>query len=353
MGLEYQLEGIEDGIYSQWKIRGFFESTEQRNCDQARAIKKNGWFSDLELEAIRRNSEMEDNVVNNFEIREETSHHETNSIVEEAYKQQLEVIEEKAVSDDTSVKEKTCEETDLTEEERDILDHIRQFMEGGEHCDGIAFNSVERKKLKTTTERANRAIKYIDTNNITETNNLIVATILWIVKELGLKKQIKRVAKQEPWWKRRIKESIIELRRHINIFQRQQNGEIRKMKIYNELVRKYKVKEKGLSKVMEELKQRLQVKASKLKRCEQRIEQYRVNRMYQQDQKRVYQEMSGKPGGEKVIPDAEKSVRFWSGIWDNDIHHNSKAEWLDDVRKEVKNMFQENTGVTVEMMKNK
>ena len=29
--------------------------------------------------------------------------------------------------------------------------------------------------------------------------------------------------------------------------------------------------------------------------------------MYQQDQKRVYQEMSGKPGDEKVIQDAEKS----------------------------------------------
>ena len=50
---------------------------------------------------------MEDNIVNNLEIWEETNHHETNSIVEEAYIQQLDVIEEEAVSDDTSVKEKT------------------------------------------------------------------------------------------------------------------------------------------------------------------------------------------------------------------------------------------------------
>ena len=105
-------------------------------------------------------------------------------------------------------------------------------------------------------------------------------------------------------------------------FKDRKMGEIRKLKKYNELVGKYK----GTSKVMEELMQRLQVKASTLKRYEQRIEQYRVNRMYQQDQKRVYQEMSGKQGGEKVIPDAEKSVRFWSGNWNNDIHHNSKAD---------------------------
>ena len=78
--------------------------------------------------------------------------------------------------------------------------------------------------------------------------------------------------------------------------------------------------------------------ASKLKRYEQRIEQYRVKRIYQQDRKRVYQEMSGKPGGEKVMPDTEKSVRFWSGIWKNNIQHNRRAECLDDVRKEVKGM---------------
>ena len=87
-------------MYSQWKIRGMFESTEQRICDQARAIKKNGWLSDLELEAIRRNIKMEDNFVNDVEIREETDHHETNSTVEEDYVQQLVVIEEEVICDD-------------------------------------------------------------------------------------------------------------------------------------------------------------------------------------------------------------------------------------------------------------
>ena len=98
-------------------------------------------------------------------------------------------------------------------------------MGRGERCDGIAFKRVERKKLKMITERANRVIKYINTKNVTEMNNLIVATSVWIAKELGLKKHIKGVKKQEPWWKKRSKESIIEVRRHIDIFQRQQRGE--------------------------------------------------------------------------------------------------------------------------------
>ena len=36
-----------------------FESTEQRVCDQARAIRKNGWLSELELEAIKKHVEGE------------------------------------------------------------------------------------------------------------------------------------------------------------------------------------------------------------------------------------------------------------------------------------------------------
>ena len=36
-----------------------FESTEQRVCDQVRAIRKNDWLSELELEAIKRQVENE------------------------------------------------------------------------------------------------------------------------------------------------------------------------------------------------------------------------------------------------------------------------------------------------------
>ena len=41
-------------MFIEWRDRGLFESTEQRLCDQARAIRKNGWLSQLELEIIKR-----------------------------------------------------------------------------------------------------------------------------------------------------------------------------------------------------------------------------------------------------------------------------------------------------------
>ena len=40
-------------MMQEWKEHGVFEITEQRLCDQARAIRKNGWLSDLEFENIR------------------------------------------------------------------------------------------------------------------------------------------------------------------------------------------------------------------------------------------------------------------------------------------------------------
>ena len=41
-------------MMQEWKEHGVCEITEQRVCDQARAIRKNGWLSVLKLENIRR-----------------------------------------------------------------------------------------------------------------------------------------------------------------------------------------------------------------------------------------------------------------------------------------------------------
>ena len=51
-------------MMQEWKEHGVFEITEQRLCDQARDIRKNGWLSDLELENICRIAEAESEIVN-------------------------------------------------------------------------------------------------------------------------------------------------------------------------------------------------------------------------------------------------------------------------------------------------
>ena len=48
----------------EWKEHGVFEINKQQLCDQARAIRKNSWLSDLELENIQRMIQAESEIVN-------------------------------------------------------------------------------------------------------------------------------------------------------------------------------------------------------------------------------------------------------------------------------------------------
>ena len=53
------VRGYRQKMFREWRDRGLFELTEERVCDQARAIRKNGWLLQLELEAIKRQVEDE------------------------------------------------------------------------------------------------------------------------------------------------------------------------------------------------------------------------------------------------------------------------------------------------------
>ena len=58
-----------------------------------------------------------------------------------------------------------------------------------------------------------------------------------------------------------------------------------------ELYEKYRVESKGLKTVIEELKQRMLAKRTKVKRYEQRIEQFRQNSVFDVNQKKIYAEL--------------------------------------------------------------
>ena len=66
--------------------------------------------------------------------------------------------------------------------------------------------------------------------------------------------------------------------------------------------------------VIEELKQRLIAKKTKFKRYEQRISQFRQNQLFQVNQKQVYKELNGEEHNDRIIPNSEDSIKFWSDI---------------------------------------
>ena len=136
----------------------------------------------------------------------------------------------------------------------------------------ISFKKGDTKILKRTTAKVNRVIDLIETKNISQTNNLIKAASIWVADQLGLKKY-EGEKKNDPWRKRRIEGGIKQLKKDINIFERVKKDQIGarkegKAKLVEE---KYSVKRKGLTVVIEELRQRIIAKAAKIARYEQRV----------------------------------------------------------------------------------
>ena len=97
------------------------------------------------------------------------------------------------------------------------------------------------------------------------------------------------------------------MRTVVSKLERRQNNEMHSNRGMEYINNKYRVKEKGVRVVIEELKQRVVAKAAKIKRYEARNEQQRQNRLFEVDQGRLYQELDGKDRNEILIPDADEA----------------------------------------------
>ena len=144
------------------------------------------------------------------------------------------------------------------------------------------ISKLSRWVAQKNTAKVNGMKRHIETDVVTQTNKAAMAAALWVAKEVGVKKD-KTGGKKEPWWKRRIESDITNLRRDINRLEWERRGETggKGKKKIKKLNTKYKVKKKRVNLVIEELKQRLIAKKTKVKRYEQRISQFRQNQLFQ------------------------------------------------------------------------
>ena len=234
------------------------------------------------------------------EIKRRTTNVENEHINDNQINEIMRMSEEDQVQEDMHIEIEEINERN--KEDRDIIEAIIDILKREEVNEDIkGFKKVDRKTLNDTTRKVNKVLKDVTTKNITDTNRLIKAASTYIGQMLGLKgKYGKRNNEKEPWWKQQIKTSISEIRKHIDIVERQKKGEIKKKEKFRDLEERYKVKRKGINVVTEELKQRLDAKTAKIRRYDQRIQQYRINRMFQHDQQKVYQEMNRKVGNRDV-----------------------------------------------------
>ena len=236
------VRGYKQRMHAVWKERGLPNITEQRLCDQFGAIRKNERFTSVEWDEIRRTMTTVDE-----ELEEQD---------DECIDTEPELVDE--LSGNVNVQ--ITDNDTMNDEERQMIKDIVEIMRSGQVWNGVGFKKVDRKVLADWTKNVNRVVSEIQTTNITDTNNLIIATAIYIARQVGLKMDgCERKRNQEPRWKRRIKSSILEVRRQVNNLERSKQGKLKRKEKYTNLERKYNIKQKGEKVVIEELKQRLQV----------------------------------------------------------------------------------------------
>ena len=122
-----------------------------------------------------------------------------------------------------------------------------------------------------------------------------------------------------------------------------------KTRYREELQKKYWLNEKGYKRVIEELKQRVTAKTTKVRWYKKRIKQFRQYKLFQTDQNRLYQELNGEDRS-GVSPDKEQGKSFWSNIWSKEINDNSSVERIGEIKEEVGVQEQENIELTADKM---
>ena len=133
------IRGYRQRMMQEWKKHGIFEITKQRLCDQARAIRKNGWLSDLKLENIRRMINTESKIVNDSTAEVEENRTEDDMI------RASEGCEQIGHESDELINKVAANVEELDEEAQYIIDKLNEIITGNRNANGISFKKIDMK----------------------------------------------------------------------------------------------------------------------------------------------------------------------------------------------------------------
>ena len=92
-------------------------------------------------------------------------------------------------------------------------------------------------------------------------------------------------------WKRRLQNKIKELRKDLSQLEASKDKDISNFRHWERLERKYSIRVKRLNVVIEEMKQRISAIATKFRRYQGRVDSYRQNRLFENNQRHFYKEL--------------------------------------------------------------
>ena len=78
---------------------------------------------------------------------------------------------------------------------------------------------------------------------------------------------------------------------------------------------------------------KLRYKKIKLAKCEEKRRREQDNIMLQQDQKRFFRTLEDEQAHEGEMPEMEKFVEFWGGIWERE-ERTPNMPWMEQIRRQ-------------------
>ena len=295
---ESKIRGYRKGMLSLWLQNGMFWLSEQRLVDQANTIRRNSWMTELEIEKLERKVTGSDS----FIVEMARSVVALPDHVGEDVRSVLPEMGAKEQADS------------LDEEEVAIVMEIAEVIERGRKDRLPALRNVPKKKLLEEAAKVDKVLSKFKTHSITKTNELFYAGAVVVTNRLGVK--IDKVAgRKEPMWKRRLQNKIKELRKDLSQLEASKDKDISNFRYWERLERKYRIRVKRLNVVIEELKQRITAIAAKVRRYQGRVDSYRQNRLFENNQRQFYRELDQEEErGDDDQPLAEESKQFWGNI---------------------------------------
>ncbi|XP_063594921.1 uncharacterized protein LOC134771895 [Penaeus indicus] len=326
-------KGYRKRMLAAWQEREMFIVTEQRLVDQANQIRKKKWLSDLEMEEIQKEveegqyreaDESTDVLGSETQVDQEQANVALNG--GECNAQASEQIEQDIdrPNIDPDGKFVLVEGCETSPEEICTIEKMESILRK-EKVRLPPLRGIDRGKVMKAVQKVTAVLAKVVPKDISATNDLLYAGAAVVTEMVGMR-NLASSNKREPWWKRRLEKQVRELNIDLGrVNTLIQNGKI-KHKYKYDLERRYKVRQKGLKAIKEEIKQRISAKVSKIKRYSSRINQYQQNRVFQNNQKSFFSHLDGEGEQQNEAPDAEQAKEFWSAIWSKEVNHNKDAK---------------------------
>ncbi|MGY8822311.1 MAG: RNA-directed DNA polymerase, partial [Pseudomonadales bacterium] len=204
-----------------------------------------------------------------------------------------------------------------------------------------SLKSLNKKEIKEKVEQVEGVMCNIvgDDMTIGEVNRALLVGAYLVAEGLGkvVKEKVgKFKEKGKPFWQRRVERNIAEWRKDLGRVEEMRKGTKLKAEVMSRLGDKYDMLEKGCLAVVTLLKNKIQAGSAKIKNFTEKTLQHRQNTLFKSNQSQVYKELSGKTRSDNPSPNADEAKGFWNGIWGNSFQHNGEAEWLDEVKEEMR-----------------